>query len=210
MLPDISSGSFEASKSILAMRRSASDSHPFLSRSVDPDGEDEEHLRTPRAAEALTVAAAGDGSPQITTSPFQAVAVSGLGVDDTFSADPRVAQSASVATVQGATTGIDADTAAALEGEVEVEGAARAAQPASAEQDKDAAADAAVSGAAEAKTKPLALAVRHSSGAEASSVRSGSLDLGMLPPREMQVQPLIFTSHLKYYRFVGHANVLLG
>ncbi|KAK9915535.1 hypothetical protein WJX75_000406 [Coccomyxa subellipsoidea] len=86
VLPEISHGSFEASKSIMAMRRAASDSHPFLSRS-----------------------------------------------------------------------------------------------------DKATVTDAGVTGAAEVKPKHPALAVRQSSGAEASCVRSGSLDLGMLPPREMQV-----------------------
>ena len=207
MLPEISHGSFEASKSILAMRRAASDSHPFLSRSVGPD--DEEEPKTPRAGDAQTAAAAGDGSPQMAASPFLAAAVSGLGVDDSSSTDPRVAQPASTAAAQGAATGVDAtgvDTAAAWEEEQTLAGtedaeAAQAEQLASAEQDKATAADAGVKGAAEVKPKHPALAVRQSSGAEASCVRSGSLDLGMLPPREMQVQPVLFPSHMQMYCF---------
>ena len=193
VLPEISSGSFEASKSILAMRRSASDSHPFLSRSVPHD---EEELGTPRATEVLAAAATGNGSPQIATSPFQAVA---LGPQALASNDPRIATPDSAPTAADV-TGTDTAPAAGehappaagdMAAESKAAAAAQAEQPA---MDKGAAGDAAAAAtAAEAKLRPPALAARQSSGADASNARTGSLDLGMLPPREMQVLALCFS-----------------
>ena len=193
LLPEIiSTGSFEASKSVLAMRRSVSDSHPFMSRSLGVDEDEEPH--TPRAAETHATAAVGDPSrPCVATSPFQEVAVSGLGPQAAPEADPSRAtqQSAAGASSQTAEQGRDAATEElaflnAEADELDATAPAVAAGKAAA-ADNDTLAEA--RSAAEGRLRTAALAIRQSSGAEASS-RAGSLDLGMLPPREMQV-----TSH---------------
>ncbi|BDA44397.1 probable phosphoinositide phosphatase SAC1 at N-terminal half [Coccomyxa sp. Obi] len=193
LLPEMSTGSFEASKSVLAMRRAASDTHPFLSRSIGADEDPDPH--TPRAAETHATAATRDRSPHVATSPFQEAAVNGLGPQAASGAGPVDAaqRSAVGASSQTAELGHDAATEGlvfvmAEAGEFEAAAAAaEVGKAAAADKDKVAEAEAAARSAAEGRLRAAAaLAIRHSSGAEANS-RAGSLDLGMLPPREMQV-----------------------
>lgn len=209
VLPEISGGSFEASASIPAMRRALSDSHPFLSRSVDPDAE--EAPLTPREAGTHPAATANDGTPPVATSPFQAAAGSSPRGDPAGQAHSLDTEPASLTAVPAMDAEASPDNGAAKETSLEVVPDKAAAEPNPSAQAEEQAVgeitdgDLAARAALEVKLRGPALATRQSSGLDATNSRAGSLDLGMLPPREMQVCPSQCSCILGYVARYTHA-----